>query len=454
MTTQTKAPVIKGGVDAGEMHPGNRNHRHGLVATLPLALLLAACGAGISPSSVSRSTPTPTPVPTLTPTPSVPATTPTPSPTPSAPVAANSFAVVGSQNAGIGPYTLGLVNAQGIVAAAVTSNGPSDYYSDGDPPITSTSDNRLYYEDGNSNIDYLTPTGKHGIAFTVNRPTGAVVAFAVSPDDSRVAVAVLTNFNGDSPPYTSHMYLMAMGGGIQQTLLDGNSKSSTDPLTWPVGWDGANLVVAQSLTAYFSGYRPGTGPCSAWGGSPSPAVFCASQLRVFNPVDRTFGSPLCPLDTEVMDGSPTAAGISCSGLGKPFETTTPELTSVSWSGVVTSFGTNIPGTCMLSPHGAVIACASDLYEDFSGQHNSPAQAFRAGGVVQKIPNPLDFQLIGWIDGNDVVVTTGGSIAQGGEFGGLAVENIVTGKRIPVTMATSPNPYSVRWQFFGVIPGAL
>jgi hypothetical protein len=109
---------------------------------------------------------------------------------------------------------------------------------------------------------------------------------------------------------------------------------------------------------------------------------------------------------------------------------------------------------MLSPYGAVIACASDLYEDATGQHNSPAQAFRAGGVVQKIPNPLDFQLIGWIDGNDVVVTTGGSIALGGEFGGLAVENIVTGKRIPVSLATSPNPYSVRWQFFGVIPGAL
>jgi hypothetical protein len=53
-----------------------------------------------------------------------------------------------------------------------------------------------------------------------------------------------------------------------------------------------------------------------------------------------------------------------------------------------------------------------------------------------------------------VVATGGSIALGGEFGGLAVENIVTGKRIPVSLAKSPNPYSVRWQFFGVIPGAL
>lgn len=157
-----------------------------------------------------------------------------------------------------------------------------------------------------------------------------------------------------------------------------------------------------------------------------------------------------------MDGSPTAAGIACSGTGKPFEVNTPKLTAVSWSGVIASFGSNIPpyGGCMLSPHGAVIACASDLVGDATGQHTIPAQAFRAGGVVQKIPDPLDFQLIGWIDGNDVVVTTGGNIATGGEFGGLAVENIVTGKRITVTLATSPNPYSVRWQFLGVIPGAL
>ena len=430
------------------MQTRNRNRRHGLIATLPLALLLAACGAGASPSSPSRSTPTPTPVPTLIPTPSVPATTPTPSAT----VVANPLAVVGSENAGIGPYTLGLVNAQGIVVAAVTANTPSDYYSGGDPAITSTSDSRLYYEDGNTNIDYLTSTGQHGVAFTVSRPSGAVVVFAVSPDDSRVAVAVLTNFNADAPPYTSHMYLMAMGGGIQQTLFDGTSTSSTAPLTWPVGWDGGNLVVAQSVPAYFSGYGPGTGPCSS--GSD-----CASQLRVFNLANKALGPPLCAADTGAMTGAPTAAGIAC-GAGFEAGANTPALAAVSWSGVVTSFGSSSPGytssqdpwggSCMLSPHGAVIACASDTLDDGT----IPAKAFRAGGVVQKIPNPLDFQLLGWLDGNDVVVATGGSIAMGGTFGGLAVENIVSGKRIPVSLAKSPAPYSDQWQFLGVIPGAL
>jgi hypothetical protein len=360
-----------------------------------------------------------------TPTSSIP-----PATTPTATVVANPLAVVGSPTAGVGPYTLGLVNAKGIVVAAVTANTPSDYGSTSDPSLTSTSDSRLYYEDGNTNIDYLTSTGQHGVAFTINRPSGAVVAFAVSPDDSRVAVAVLTNWDGD-PPYTSHMYLMAMDGGIEQTLLDGTATSSTAPLTWPVGWDGASLVVAQSLPAYFGGYTPGTGPCAS-------QVDCASQMRTFNPVNRSLGPVLCGGTT--MTGIPTAAGIVC---------TASQLQAVSWSGVITSFGSNIPGGCMLSPQGAVIACPSDIINpDTSIQQNLPAQLFRAGGVVQKIPNPYNAQIMGWLDGSDVVVTTGVDST------GLAVENIVTGKQIAFSLAKSPDPWAVPWQFFGVIPGAL
>jgi hypothetical protein len=149
-------------------------------------------------------------------------------------------------------------------------------------------------------------------------------------------------------------------------------------------------------------------------------------------------------------GNPTVAGIACVpswGGANP-----QELRAFSWSGVITSFGSDINGYCTLSPHGAVIACPSDIDSDGSGQHTIPAEAFRAGGVVQKLPNPLDLQLIGWLDGNDVVVTTGGSIS-GNSLWGLAVENIVTGKRIAVSLSNNPDPYAP-WQFYGVVPGAL
>jgi hypothetical protein len=357
---------------------------------------------------------------------------------------ANPLAVVGAPPTNVGPYTLGLVNAKGTVVATVTGTTPSDYAFTAVPALTSTSDSRLYYENGDTDIDYLTATGQHGVAFTVNRPTGAVVAFAVSPDDARVAVAVLTNFNGDAPPYTSHMYLMAMGGGIEQTLFDGTSTSSTAPLTWPVGWDGDNLVVAQTLPAFFGGYYPGTGPCAS-------QADCASQMRTFNPADRSFGPVICGDGNENLIGNPTAAGIACAASDLA-PANAPSLEAVSWSGVSTSFGTHLhlySGSCMLSPQGAVIACPSDIFNpppSAAQPQYVPAQLFRAGGVVQPIPNPLNAQIIGWIDGNDVVVTTGV------ESTGLAVENIVTGKQIAVSLANGPNPFP--YQVYGVIPGAL
>jgi hypothetical protein len=80
VTTPTKAPVITGGVDAGAMQPRNRSHRHGLIATLPLVVLLAACGAAATTTHLSS--PMPTPNPTATPTPtSAPTLIPTPIPT-------------------------------------------------------------------------------------------------------------------------------------------------------------------------------------------------------------------------------------------------------------------------------------------------------------------------------------------------------------------------------------
>lgn len=381
------------------------------------SMLLAGCGAAAMPTaSTAPATAIASPTPTAGSTP---------------PVGVTPLAVVGAPPANKGPYTLGLVSAAGIVVASVTGTTPSDFGPVSDPPLTSTSDSRLYFEDGNTDIDYLTPTGQHGVAFTIDRPAGAIVAFAVSPDDSRVAVAILSNWDGAAPPYTSHLYLMAMGGGIEQTLFDGTSTSSTNPLTWPIGWDGNSLVVAQTVLANFGGYVPGTGPCASYG-----TVQCAAQLRVFNPVSGSFGPVLCPGAT--MTGGPTAAGIAC---------TTSGLEAVSWSGAITSFGPTISGACMLSPQGSVIACPSDLINGNTNEaQDIPAHLVRAGGVAQPIPNPGNAQIIGWIDGNDVVVTTGADSA------GLAVENINTGKQIAVSLAKGPDPYL--YHVYGLIPGAL
>jgi hypothetical protein len=405
-----------------------------VIATAIAGLGLAACGSTAAPTVNSTVAPTvaaPS-APTASIAPATAAASPTPSSTPTGVV--SPLAAVGAPRGadGAGPYVLGLVNAAGKVVASATATTPSDFEAVSDPPLTSTSDNRLYFEDGNTAIDYLTPTGQHGVAFTISRPAGVIAAFAVSPDDTRVAVAILSNWDG-APPYTSHMYLMAMGGGIEQTLFDGTGTSSTHPLTWPIGWDGSNLVVAQSF--YYAGVIGG-GPCGSYG--TVGTTQCADQLREFNPATRSFGSVLCPGGT--LSGVPAAVGIAC---------TTSGLQAVSWTGVITSFGSSIPssGTCILSPQGAVIACPSVLVNGNTyAAQDLPAHLFRAGGVAQPIPNPGNAQIIGWIDGNDVVVTTGA------DSQGLAVENIVTGKQIPVSLATGPDHFL--YQVDGMIPGAL
>jgi hypothetical protein len=409
--------------------------RNTVIATAIATLGLAACSS--TASSTVTSTVAPTVAATSAPTTAIPPATPAVSPTPSSPPTGvvSPLAAVGAPRGGdgAGPYVLGLVNAAGTVLASVTATTPSDFEAVSDPPLTSTSDSRLYFEDGNTAIDYLTPTGQHGVAFTISQPAGGIVAFAVSPDDTRVAVAILSNWGSIAGPYTSHMYLMAMGGGIEQTLFDGTGTSTTKPLTWPIGWDGNNLVVAQSF--YYSGVIGG-GPCGSYGSGGT--VQCADQLRMFNPATHSFGPVLCPGGT--MSGVPNAAGIAC---------TTSGLQAVSWTGAITSFGSSIPSDviCMLSPQGAVIECPSALFNgNTSAAQDVPAQLFRAGGAVQAIPNPGNAQIIGWIDGNDVVVTTGA------DSQGLAVENIVTGKQIPVSLATGPDHFL--YQVDGMIPGAL
>jgi hypothetical protein len=44
------------------------------------------------------------------------------------------------------------------MVATATSTTPSDNVLTGQPSLTSESDSRVYYEDGNADVDYLTPT--------------------------------------------------------------------------------------------------------------------------------------------------------------------------------------------------------------------------------------------------------------------------------------------------------
>ena len=205
--------------------------RNTVIATAIAGVGLAACGSTAAPTVNSTVAPTvAAPLGTdCFDAPATPAVSPTPSSPPTGVV--SPLAAVGAPRGGdgAGPYVLGLVNAAGKVLASVTATTPSDFEAVSDPPLTSTSDSRLYFEDGNTAIDYLTPTGQHGVAFTISQPAGGIVAFAVSPDDTRVAVAILSNWDSIAGPYTSHMYLMAMGGGSSRPCLTARARALQSP---------------------------------------------------------------------------------------------------------------------------------------------------------------------------------------------------------------------------------
>jgi hypothetical protein len=112
------------------MQPRNKIHSHGLIGTVPLALLLAACGTTAATTAHSSSpTPTPTATTILVPTPS-PTAVPTPAPEP--PLAVF-FGGPGSQQGGLevvngqGVEQWGLTNAQEGQLFGLTAKQASNY---------------------------------------------------------------------------------------------------------------------------------------------------------------------------------------------------------------------------------------------------------------------------------------------------------------------------------------
>src|SRR4030088_1660068 len=97
-------------------------------------------------------------------------------------------------------YTVSLVDLTGktiqTATAAQRSWSEIHFTNDGygNPislPQVSASDNRLYYLDGDATVRYLAPDGASGIAHTLPSSHLSHAAFAVSPDDQRIAVTVV-----------------------------------------------------------------------------------------------------------------------------------------------------------------------------------------------------------------------------------------------------------------------
>ena len=251
----------------------------GVAALLPLVAI--SC-TGAAPSSASPSTTSPSPVATIN------------SPTPGSELALLVSFPHGNAQGNTG-YDLTLVATTGKTVASTHASArtfiggnPSDVIVLPLPEVTA-SKTRAYYLDGDTDVRYLRADGSTGLATHVPGTATAYAAFAVSPDDRRIAVAV---FDFSKQPPTVRLYVEDMDGSHHADIF-----SSSTEYVWPVGWHAGQLVLAASNSP------------SAVAGNP----YGAPTYHVVDPANATrlatiggyLGSRCAPV------GPLSAAGTAC-----------------------------------------------------------------------------------------------------------------------------------------------
>ena len=278
-----------------------------------LVLLAVACGAPETAKPVTS--------------PATAAATASPAPTPG-----TAFAVVFAGGLGQGK-SLTIVGSDGK-----TYGNASPRHRSGDfdfQPWVSTSDTAVYYLDGDSALMRLRPAGSPEHVRDLPGTSSVHVAFAVSPDDRRIAVALLTY--GPTPsggfPQADYrgmkLYVENLDASHHVDLFD-----SPTVAEWPVGWHGGDLVVAVSLTQI-----PGLGL------NPHP-YYAFGGIHVVDAATGSRKATLCGGSSAL--GPATPAGVLCEEGGKVVES--------DWAGRETPTGISDCLFVALQPDGASIAC--------------------------------------------------------------------------------------------------
>jgi hypothetical protein len=371
VTISTKPPVI-GGVNAGEMQPRSHNHRHGLIATLPLAVLLAACGAGASPSSPSRSTPTPTPVPTPSPT-----AVPTPAPEP--PLALfyqgqGAMEVVNAQ----GVEQWGLTNAQEGQLFGLTAAQASKY--------------NLGPQAGNSNLFFsYQPSPTSIIKVAVVSRTGKLLGVGTAPalpsaGDASYSWAFVVSPTGTEWAWPVDQTPNSVGQHHGVVEVGGLGEANRIVYRWvaPVGF--TELLSGWTNTGIIMQRTPEGGPFPCGGYESSDYAWFAinpstgSLHELFTGNDQFMGA---------------SSGVTVAGL-------LSDAHAVLINGVSYSESKSIVGGASISPDGAHVAVYRESFNPCGGG-NIPNTSIAI--VTLANHSHVDLQnlgLAGWW-GNDEIV---------------------------------------------------
>jgi len=277
-----------------------------------------------------------------------------PSPVPSAPLAV-------MINLSANTQTVSLVDRDGTVVAGTTtaapdlepvpfSGTPTAFLQGGPPgiggvccgvtlPEVSTTMRRAYFLAGRNQLRYLGVDGSTGVALVLPNVRGQSQAvFAVSPDDSRIAMSV---FDWSTSPLKVTISVEDLDGKRRVDIF-----SSTSVYEWPVAWHSGDLVVAVG---------------SVYGGAPNPYAAVSYHVADPNTGTRlaTLGSTGCPAIGPIVQ-----AGTLCNRVctGGDVHNVAPGaqvcLDAVDWSGTQRTLlrykDSNTIGTwAALSPNGTM-----------------------------------------------------------------------------------------------------
>jgi hypothetical protein len=178
-------------------------------------------------------------------------------------------------------YTVSIVAADGHLAASATARKRSV------PRVQvsnlSTSATTVYYLDGDSDVRYLRPDGSSGLATHIVLTAKHAAAFAVSPDDRRIAVSVLdfTRY-----PVGTRLYVENLSGSGNHIELF----SSPNVMEYPVGWHAGRLVMALGLNVqpqnYFDGFAQAYGYHVADAQSGTQLLSLCAGVDAYRPESR------------------------------------------------------------------------------------------------------------------------------------------------------------------------
>ena len=276
------------------------------IRCLVVMLVIATAASGCSTSGTTSQTSSPAAARSgESPTPSAPTAKPT------APAAPGIFGVaVDGLVAGVPSrqYQVLIFDSNGTVVARVGAATRAIQTGTATLPETSQSATRAYFLDGDVTVRYLMPDGGTAVAGKIPSPGAGwtpdlQAAFAVSPDDKRIAIAMVGQDG-------SHLFVQDLNGDNRVGLYDG-------PIVeWPVGWHQQQLVLQV-------------------GDLRVPGYGSQGEYHVVNAATGNRLSTVC--ETGLVYGVPTMAGTLCSKGKSP----TKGLFRLAWDAT----GPAVVGSC-------------------------------------------------------------------------------------------------------------